>query len=332
MNLQDRSDLLIRLGEYMQSADEGWEAAKRRAGSENSWFIPEFVELAVQNIADNFLQPAQLTSFIAKYNIQQENNIPRKVGVVLAGNIPLVGFHDVMCIFLSGHQAIIKPSSKDPILIKHLIQKLTEWKAEVADLLVLQDMLKNCDAYIATGSNNTSRYFDYYFEKYPHIIRRNRTSVALLTGNETPAELEKLADDICQFFGLGCRNVTKLFVPKNYDFIPLLGALNKYSYLINHNKYKNNYDHNLAMHILNNQYYMTNGSVLLIENSASFSPISQVHYEFYESLDAVEKDLKTHTDIQCVVGNGHTPFGEAQCPTVDTFADGVNTMEFLLTL
>ena len=332
MNLQERGHLLVQLGEYMSSKEEAWEAAKYRAHGENNWFIPEFVQLAIDNITKNFLQREKLQGFINQYSIPQETVDPKKVGVVLAGNIPLVGFHDVLCIFLSGHKAIIKPSSKDPILIKHLVQKLIEWAPQMTDYLVLQDMLKGCDAYIATGSNNTSRYFEHYFQKYPHIIRRNRTSVAILTGEETELELEKLADDICQFFGLGCRNVTKLFVPKDYDFIPLLGALNKYDYLINHNKYKNNYDHNLAMHILNNQFYMTNGSVLLIENASPFSPISQVHYEYYDAIETVENTISGHTDIQCIVGRKHTPFGEAQCPALNTFADGVNTMEFLLTL
>ncbi|MDB5197526.1 MAG: acyl-CoA reductase [Flaviaesturariibacter sp.] len=332
MNLQERSELLIRLGEYMQGTEESWQAAKYRAHGENNWFIPEFIELSVKNIVTNFLQPEAVKKFAAQYAIPEENTAPKKVGVVLAGNIPLVGFHDVMCIFLSGHYAIIKPSSKDSILIKHLLERLIEWKPEAAPYFVLQDLLKSCDAYIATGSNNTARYFEHYFQKYPHIIRRNRTSVAILDGSETAEELESLSDDICQFFGLGCRNVTKLFVPKGHDFVPLIGALNKYDYLINHNKYKNNYDHNLAMHILNNQYYMTNGSVLLIENTSPFSPISQVHYEFYTAIQSVEQGLADNADIQCIVGHQHLAFGQAQCPAVDTFADNVDTLKFLLSL
>ncbi len=175
MNLQERSDLLIRLGEYMSSKEEAWEEAKYRAQGENNWFIPEFVQLAIDNITNNFLLRNKLESFINQYSIPEVTSNPKNVGVVLAGNIPMVGFHDILCIFLSGHKAIIKPSSKDPVLIKHLVQKLIEWAPELASGLVLQDMLKGCDAYIATGSNNTSRYFEHYFQKYPHIIRRNRT-------------------------------------------------------------------------------------------------------------------------------------------------------------
>lgn len=332
MNLQERIHLLIRLGDYMKGSAPEWEEAKEQAQRENSWFISEFIDLAINNIAQQFLNAEILSKFVHQYAIPDQNLSPKKVGVVLAGNIPLVGFHDVLCIFLSGHYAVIKPSSKDTVLIQHLIEQLIQWEPQAAPYLLLQDMLKNCEAYIATGSNNTSRYFEFYFQKYPHIIRKNRTSVAILKGDETKEELEKLADDVCQFFGLGCRNVTQIFVPKNYDFIPLLDAFNNYQYLINHNKYKNNYDHNLAMHILNNQYYMTNGSVLLIENDSPFAAISQVHYRFYEDLEAIENLVNNNKDIQCITGKNHLPFGNAQCPSIDTFADGVDAMKFLLSL
>lgn len=332
MNLQKRIDLLVQLGKYMLSDDERWQSAKHKAFSENNWFIPEFVELATGNIAHNFLKEDLLKPFAAKYALPQENPSPQKVGVVLAGNIPLVGFHDVLCVFLSGHYAYVKPSSKDEALLKHLVQKMAEWAPETKDYLVLSAMLKGCDAYIATGSNNTSRYFEHYFRNYPHIIRRNRTSIAVLTGQESEAELEALANDVYQFFGLGCRNVTKLFVPQKYDFRPLLEAFRKYNYLINHHKYKNNYDYNLAAHILNNRYYMTNGSILLVEDPSPFSPISQLHYEYYSDLLAVQQQLTDNDSVQCVVGRQYVPFGEAQCPAIDIFADGADTMEFLVNL
>jgi hypothetical protein len=332
MNLQERCEVLIRLGDYMRGDDEAWHATKDKGHRENAWFIPEFIEVAVHHIADRFLRPEELARFVTAYKLPAENASPKEVGLVLAGNIPLVGFHDIMCTFLSGHRARIKLSSKDDVLTRHVVEKLAEWSTGEPAALLMENLLKNCDAYIATGSNNTSRYFEHYFQKYAHIIRRNRTSVAILTGTETPGELEKLADDICQFFGLGCRNVTQLHVPKDYDFVPLLRALDKYDYFINHNKYKNNYDHNLSMHILNNQYYMTNGSVLLIENESPFAPISQVHYRFYNNKEEAEAALAGHADIQCVTGIGHTPFGNAQCPAVDTFADGVDTMAFLAAL
>jgi len=329
MNLSERKELLVRLGIYMQGANEDWQEAKHKAYLENHWFVPEFTALSVNNIAQNFLQPHQLDELIQRYQLPEENEYPKKVGIVMAGNIPLVGFHDLLCVFLSGHYAMIKPSSKDEVLIRHLVKKLNEWKEETSQYMVISEMIKNCDAYIATGSNNSSRYFEHYFGKYPNIIRKNRTSVAILTGKESKEELEKLADDVYQYFGLGCRNVTKIFVPKAYDFIPLLEAFKKYNHLADHHKYKNNYDYNLAVHILNNQYYMTNGSILLVENESTFSPISQLHYQFYDDEKEVREKLKGDQNIQCVVGKNDIEFGGAQCPDVCDYADGVDTMAFL---
>ena len=329
MQLKKRRSLLIRLGEYMLEKNEAWEEAKEKASGENNWFIPEFVNLSVESIAGNYVQPHNLDTLIAAYNLPEENPHPKKVGIVMAGNIPLVGFHDFLCVFITGHIAFIKPSSKDEALIKHLVTKLTEWDEEVSLLVQFGEMLKGCDAYIATGSNNTGRYFEYYFKKYPHIIRRNRTSVAILTGKETWQELEQLADDVYQYFGLGCRNVTKIYVPGNYDFEPLLKAFNKYDRLADHNKYKNNYDYNLAILLLNHRYYMTNGSILLVEDKSYFSPISQLNYEYYEDKADLQKKLHDNQAIQCVISDETTGFGKGQQPQVCEFADGIDTMAFL---
>ena len=193
-------------------------------------------------------------------------------------------------------------------------------------------MLKGCDAYIATGSNNSARYFEYYFNKYPNIIRRNRTSVAILDGNETKQELEKLADDIYLYFGLGCRNVTKIYAPEQYDFVPLIEALKKYNYLINHNKYKNNFDYQLAILIINKKYYMTDGTVILTENNGVFSPISVLHFEYYKNRESVIELLSTNNDIQCIIGRQETPFGRAQQPSLNEYADGIDSMKFLCSL
>ena len=250
----------------------------------------------------------------------------------MAGNIPLVGFHDWLCIFISGHKALIKLSSKDQVLIKHLLEKMATWSAEVTSVIEFSEMLKGCDAYIATGSNNSSRYFEYYFKKYPHIIRRNRTSVAILSGRETKEELEQLADDIYLYFGLGCRNVTKVYVSVDYDFVPLLEAFKKYNYLADHHKYKNNYDYNLALHLINKKYYMTNGSILLIEDPSLFSPISQLNYEFYNDKNELTSKLPVKQDLQCIVGKGFTPFGKSQSPAIADYADGVDTLRFLSNL
>jgi hypothetical protein len=227
---------------------------------------------------------------------------------------------------------MVKPSSKDEVLIRHLAKKLIEWNQQVEPYITISEMIKNCDAYIATGSNNSSRYFEYYFAKYPSIIRKNRTSVAILTGKESAEELEKLADDVYQYFGLGCRNVTKILVPVNYDFIPLLNAFKKYDHLTDHHKYKNNYDYNLAIQILNKKYYMTNGSILLVENESPFSPISQLHYEYYTDESQVKEKLKSDSTVQCIVSKTDIGFGQAQCPGVCDYADGLDTMKFLKAL
>ena len=329
MNLQQRIVLLNRLGEYILQDNDNWQATKQQASFQNSWFTPEFVDLATRNIALAFLQKDKRTAWAQQYNLPTENTAPKNVGIVMAGNIPLVGFHDFLCVFMTGHRQTIKPSSKDDVLIKHLVQQLTGWDEATSQLVTFSEMLKGCDAYIATGSNNSARYFDYYFSKYPHIIRRNRTSVALLTGEESPAELDKLADDVYLYFGLGCRNVTKLYVPEQYDFIPLINAFKKYDHLADLHKYKHNYDYMLAVLLLNKQYYMSNQSILLTESKELFSPISQLNYEFYQNQAQVEASLADNTDVQCIVGKNHLDFGQAQQPSLTDYADGVDVMKFL---
>lgn len=325
-----RIELAAQLGEYILSNGSEWQEAKQKARAINPWFIPEFTDAAVKNIANQFLDRQKLINWVSSYTIQPL--VEKKVGIVMAGNIPLVGFHDFLCVFISGHKGIMKAASKDEVLIKHLVQKLTEWNSEVNELAVFQEMLKDCDAYIATGSNNSARYFEYYFSKYAHIIRRNRTSVAFLDGSETMKELEQLADDVHLYFGMGCRNVTKIFVPNEYDFVPMLAAFRKYDYFKDHHKYKNNYDYYLALHILNGKFYMTNGSIILVENPSIFSPISQLNYEFYAHKNDVGDTLRSLSDLQCAVGHGYIPFGEAQLPSLSDYADGIDTMKFLTRL
>lgn len=329
MILQERIMLMGRLGQYMLGNEEEWEAIKERAYRENQWFIPEFIEHSVQNIALNFLNPSFLQQWAAGYAVPPVQVMPKTVGLVMAGNIPLVGFHDFLCVFISGHPVLIKTSSKDEILIKHLVKKLYEWDNTIRDSVSFAERLNGCNAYIATGSNNSSRYFDYYFGKYPHIIRRNRTSVAVLDNTETKADLEGLAKDIQLYFGLGCRNITKLYVPVDYNFIPLLAILKQYEYFIDYHKYKHNFDYHLALLIMGNKYYMTNDAVILTENLSPFSPVSQVHYEFYTDKQAVTDALASNEDIQCIVGHGFVPFGKAQSPALTDYADGVDTMAFL---
>lgn len=334
MNLQYRIHLLHRLGQYLLSEDTEWQAIGERAERENPWFIPAFVQSATKAIAHNYLDEAALHQWVKNYRLADNNTKPQKVGLVMAGNIPLVGFHDWLCCFVAGHKAMVKLSSKDKVLLPFILDKLTKWDPAVQDYFEVAEFLKGCDAYIATGSNNSAGYFDYYFGKYPHIIRRNRSSAAILKGSETREELEALADDVQLYFGLGCRNVTKLLVPRDYDFVPLLNAFRKYEWLADHHKFKNNYDYQLALHILNNKFYMTNGSVLLVEEASLFAPISQLHYEFYDpgNESVLLSELLQHPDLQTLVGRGHTPFGQSQSPRLQDYADGVDTLAFLSNL
>lgn len=247
----------------------------------------------------------------------------------MAGNIPLVGFHDFLCGFVSGHELFLKLSSKDEVLLKHLIEKLYSWHPELENEIHIADNLKNCDAYIATGSNNTARYFEQYFGKYPNIIRRNRTSVAILEGDETEDELNALAKDVFTYYGLGCRNVTQVCVPKGYQFDKLLDVFAEDKDLIHHHKYKNNFDYHLAIYLLNKVPCLTNDMVLLVENELPFSAVSVLHYRYYTDMKALVKELEASNDIQTIVGRGFTPFGTSQQPSLSEYADGADTMKFL---
>ncbi len=331
MNLQKRIEILVGLGDYFKENSMHLQSVIASASEKNAWFIPEFIELAIKNIQESFLDKDKLESWAKHYHV--DDNIGGKnIGLVMAGNIPLVGFHDFLAIFMSGHRQTIKLSSRDDVLLKHLVDKLTILEPVVGDSITFANMLNGCDAYIATGSNNSARYFEQYFSKYPHIIRRNRTAVAVLTGNEKQDELFSLSDDIHQYFGLGCRNVTRLFVPEQYDFEPLLRSFVRYRFFNNHHKYMNNYDYQLSISLLNKIFYMTDGTTLLIEEDAIFSAISRINYSFYTDYTILMSQLLKEKDIQCIVGHGQVPFGEAQRPGLMEYADGIDTLEFLLTL
>lgn len=319
---------MTKLGNYMLSNEESWMVAKERAGIMNAWFTPSHIELAIENIAHSFLQKDKLEQWINSYRMPTTSV---KVGIVMAGNIPLVGFHDFLCGFMSGHELYLKLSSKDEVMLTHLIEKLIEWEPALTQQIQIADRLNHCTAYIATGSNNTARYFEQYFAKYPHIIRRNRTSVAILNGDETEEELKALALDVFAYFGLGCRNVTQLCVPKGYDFSKLLTVFRAFDQM-EHHKYKNNYDYHFAIYMLNRVPYLTNDSLLLVENDLPFSAVSVLHYRYYGDRKALMEELKNSTDIQAIVGRDFIPFGTAQQPTLFDYADGVDAMAFLCSL
>jgi len=331
MTLDQRIGLLEQLGAYLRSGDPALEAAKEKAFEKNKWFTPEFTGLAIRNICEQFLDPGKLRRWVAHYHLDDRVS-PKTIGIVMAGNIPLVGFQDFLCAFMSGHRQRIKLSDRDAVLLPFLLDRLRAWEPAFPHWVGTAEILKGCDAYIATGSNNSSRYFRHYFGRYPSILRGNRTSVAVLDGSETPGQLALLADDIQSYFGLGCRNVSALFVPRDYSFAPLLGALEKYRYFMDHPKYRNNYDYQLALLIMNGRPYMTNDSVLFVEQEVLFAPVSEVHYTFYGDKNVLLEDLKGRDHIQCIAGAPGVPFGKTQEPGLSDYADGVDVMQFLMAL
>ncbi len=332
LSLKDRIALLTKLGNYIGSQKNEWLNAKEKAALYNSWFIPGFVNVAMEEIRSRFLDEDKLWQWAARYPVSRPPYTEKKIGMVMAGNLPAVGFHDLLCGFISGHKLVLKLSSKDKILIPHFMDKLIEWEPGLKEQLTTAEMLRGCDAYIATGSNNSSRYFQQYFGRYPHIIRKNRTAVAVLDGRESTSELEGLADDLLLYFGRGCRNVTKIFVPEGYDFIPLLEAMHKYRFLKNLHHYKNNFDYQLSLLLLNKLPYMTNEIVLLREAVSPFSPVGVVNYEYYKNMEQLKAYFDENEDLQCIAGHGFLPFGNTQRPGLDDYADGIDTLEFLTEL
>ena len=299
----------------------------------NSWFTRANIHSAFRNWG-NVLCRDTMINWLSAYPRPEWNN--QTVGLVLAGNLPLVGFHDVICVLLSGQKAAIKLSSRDKILIPALIDILQSKFPEINERVqFISDQLGPVDKVIATGSNNSSRYFSYYFKDIPHIIRKNRNSVAILTGDETEEQLAGLADDICLYFGLGCRSVSKIWAPKDYDFDILFGALYKHKDIINHNGYANNYDYNKAIFLMNQEPFLDNGFLILKEDSRISSPIACLYYSYYDDRLEVEQTIAVNReDIQCVVSsrdeNNHVFFGQAQYPQLHDYADNIDTMNLLL--
>ncbi|MGI9159821.1 MAG: acyl-CoA reductase, partial [Saprospiraceae bacterium] len=303
---------------------------------ENGWFTEENVRSALAAVAERMLDAEALSAWAARYPAPAQ---AATVGLVMAGNIPLVGFHDWLCVFVTGHRALIKLSEKDKRLLPALIKTMGSWeKASWAfsEFLPENTPMQGFDAVIATGSNNTARYFEQYFGKYPHIIRKNRNSVAVLDGTETPAELLALGRDVFAYFGLGCRNVSKIYVPANYHFDRLLDLWGEYNDLITHHKYKNNFDYNLTLFLLNNVPCLHNGCIILSEEAALASRIACLHYEHYSDLEALSGQLRADEEqLQCIVsrhrfpGMDTTPFGATQAPGLLDYADRVDIMAFL---
>ena len=304
--------------------------------SHNGWFTPEQVIHAIDSWS-NALTENNLNTWISKYSLNQNQN-SKTVALILAGNIPLVGFHDFLSVLITGHKALVKTSSNDQHLIKFLAKYLIQVEPKLTEYISFTDgKLEGFEAVIATGSNNTARYFEYYFKDKPSIIRKNRNSVAVLNGEESHDDLVCLGEDIFRYFGLGCRNVSKLFVPKNYDFQPFFQAMYAYKEVIFYEKYSNNYDYNKAVFLMSNFKLLDNEFLTLKEDKSYASPISSVFYEYYEDLNDIETKLKNDSEqIQCVVSNNlienSIAFGETQKPKLWDYADNVDTLDFLLQL
>lgn len=319
--------------------------AVQKSSDANVWFTPDSQEIALKAIAD-MLVPEALSEWVASYTGERRKVAPSKtIALILAGNIPAVGFHDFMCVLFSGHRALAKLSSDDRYLLPALFELLCRIDNRLSGSAQFTDgMLKGFDAVIATGSNNSARYFDYYFSRYPHVIRHNRNAIAILDGHETHDEFLALGKDVFTFFGLGCRSVTRLFVPVNYDFIPLLNAWSEWKTIANHARYFNNYEYNKAVFLVNNEPHFDTGFLLLAESDSIASPIGVLFYTYYTDVISLQTLVKSRADeIQCVVASERidsftpasikpVPFGMAQTPAIYDYADGVDTLQFLTTL
>ncbi len=355
MKIEDRIVAFSKLGNIISLSLEGIKSntynsnislnidfitAINDAQANNPWFIKEFIINCLQEIS-NQLKSESLNCWLNKYDCKKlSEKTTKTVALITAGNIPLVGFHDILSILISGNNLLIKVSQKDSVLTKLFINLLCKIEPQFNDKIKFSDAnLSNFDAIIATGSNNTSRYFDYYFNKYPSIIRRNRNSIAILNYDDSENDLNKIADDIFLYFGLGCRNVSKIFIPKGFVIEKLFKVFETYKeILFNHNKYMNNYEYNKAIFLVNKTPFFDNGFVLLNQNENISSPISVIYFEYYDNFDYVNNKIEINKNqIQCVISNNKNvsnsiSIGEAQSPKLWDYSDNIDTMKFLLNL
>ncbi|WPR70928.1 acyl-CoA reductase [Flavobacterium sp. NG2] len=350
MTLETKKNVFIALGKFLSQFSESENTRKEGvlandlffdpfvdlihlSQSHNGWYTPEQVYFSIASWA-NALTKENLNTWLKPYDFKDITS--KKVALILAGNIPLVGFHDFLSVLITGNQALIKTSSNDQHLLPFLAKYIIHIEPELADKITFVDgKLENFDAVIATGSNNTARYFDYYFKDKPSIIRKSRNSVAVLNGQESKEDLIALGEDIFRYFGLGCRNVSKLFVPKGYSFDAFFEAIYEYQDVIQYEKYANNYDYNKAVFLMSNFKLLDNGFLTIKEDSSHASPISSVFYEYYEDLETLQQKLVSEAEnLQCIVSNNlikkSIPFGQTQRPNLWDYADNIDTISFLL--
>ena len=352
MDLETKKNVFVTLGRFLNQFAENnsnqdlsvpnndlffeeFEQLIQLSQSHNGWYTPEQVYFSIQSWAKALTQK-NLDQWTSSYDFTIAES--KTIALILAGNIPLVGFHDFISVLISGHNVLVKTSSNDQHLLPFLAKYLITLEPQLAQKITfVEGKLENFDAVIATGSNNTARYFEYYFKDKPSIIRKNRNSVAVLNGQETKEQLIALGEDIFRYFGLGCRNVSKLFVPKGYSFDAFFEAIFEYQDVIHYEKYANNYDYNKAVFLMSNYKLLDNGFLTLKEDSSHASPISSVFYEYYDSLTEIEKRLESEAEtIQCIVSNNlvqnSITFGQTQRPQLWDYADHVDTISFSLTI
>ena len=335
MQLQQRINAFIKIGLFLKeivSEKATYNSIIQDVQSHNRWFTVDAIQFAIKNWSES-LSENNIATWVSSYTFERKS--PKTIAVIMAGNIPLVGFHDFLSVLISGNKVLVKLSSNDKILLPFISEKLIAIEPEFQNYIEFtENKLERFDAVIATGSNNTSLYFEHYFGKYPNIIRKNRNSVAVLTGNESRLQLEGLAVDIFQYFGLGCRNVSKLYLPKGYDFELFFNAMFSQKEVIHHDKYMNNYDYNKAVYLMGGIPLLDNEFLLLKEDSGFSSPISVVFFEYYETLETLKIKLSSNKNqIQCVVAHcgidQEIPFGKTQSPHLWEYADGIDTLNFL---
>ncbi|MGK4568762.1 acyl-CoA reductase [Flavobacterium sp. 3HN19-14] len=349
MTLADKKNVFAALGKFLNQFSENGNTKNpdvqhndlffdafvdliQLSQSHNGWYTPEQVYFAIKSWADA-LTEKNLNQWLSVYDLKEHE--PKTIGLILAGNIPLVGFHDFLSVLITGNKVLVKTSSNDQHLLPFLAKYIIAAAPEMKDFITFTEgKLENFDAVIATGSNNTARYFEYYFKDKPSIIRKSRNSVAVLNGNESKEDLIALGEDIFRYFGLGCRNVSKLFVPEGYNFNAFFEAMYEYQDIIKYEKYANNYDYNKAVFLMSNFKLLDNGFLTIKEDESHASPISSVFYEFYKNIDDVKSKLENEAEkIQCVVSDNlidnSVPFGKTQQPELWDYADNVDTVRFL---
>jgi len=338
IHIANRIIHLSKLGEQLKSSNHLDNPLYLHACAKNPWFIPAFIHLAVSTIMEEYLDASKLNTWLKGYPelIKERKSV---VGLILAGNIPLVGIHDIICLYISGLKGQIKVSTKDDVLSIWVLEQLFEIDPEARERLILVERWKDINAAIATGGDNSFRYFEYYFRNMPHLLRHNRNSIAVLKGDESDAELALLADDIFLYFGLGCRSVSKIYIPRGYDIRALFPASEAYRYFFDHQKYRNNYDYNRTLLLLNNVAHLANEFLNIKEDKSLASPLSLLHYEMYDDIEVLESQLLDISDSwQCAVSKlpskkiNYVPLGDSQKPALSAYADSKDTLSFLSSL